>query len=184
MAAACPNVSMHLTLIWSCLIFFNLFFRESRAAFPSAVLKSSTTALTSALAPALVLTFATSVPPAKLSCKRPHRPLGSAAVTAMPAAIVLSSRTFHSSGVKLDLFVMGAGSFSDCNALMRLRSPARLPLTLKARHHSTRRACIGGPWSTQCPVSRHRETWREDLARTSEQIWRASFHFAKHKVPD
>jgi hypothetical protein len=43
----------------------------------------------------------------------------------MPAAIVLSSRTFHSSGVKFDLFVMGAGSFTDRNALTR--RCARLP---------------------------------------------------------
>jgi hypothetical protein len=35
----------------------------------------------------------------------------------MPAAIVLSNRTFHSSGVKFDLSVMGADSFTDCNAL-------------------------------------------------------------------
>src|SRR6188472_4498715 len=124
---------MHLSLIWSGLIFLSLLFNASRAALPSVVLKSSTTALMSALAPGLVLAFASSVPPAKLSFKRPHRPLGSAAVTAMPAAIVLSNRTFHSSGVKFDLFAMGADSFTDCNALARRFARMR---DWPARHHS------------------------------------------------
>src|SRR5262245_11445549 len=97
---------MHLSLISAGLLPLNLFFKASRAALPSAVLKSSTTALTSALAPGSVLAFASAVPPAKLSFRRPHSPLGSAADTAVPAAIMLCKSTLHSSGVKLDLFVM------------------------------------------------------------------------------
>src|SRR5262249_30284635 len=41
------------------------------------------------------------------SLRRPHRPLGSAAETAIPAIITLSRRSFHSSGVKFDLSAMG-----------------------------------------------------------------------------
>ena len=44
---------------------------------------------------------------AKLSFRRPHRPLGSAAETAIPAIITLSKRSFHSSGVKFDLSAIG-----------------------------------------------------------------------------
>ena len=75
----------------------NLVFNASRAALPSAVLKSSTTALMRALVPGSVFAFASAVPPAKLSFRRPHNPLGSAAVIAIPHAITLSKRTFHSS---------------------------------------------------------------------------------------
>src|SRR6516165_3469195 len=42
-------------------------------------------------------------PSAKLSFRRPHRPLGSAAEIAIPAIVTLSRRSFHSSGVKFDL---------------------------------------------------------------------------------
>src|SRR5262245_65806569 len=96
---------MHLSLISAGLLPLNLFFKASRAALPSAVLKSSTTALTSALAPESVLAFASAVPPAKLSFRRPHSPLGSAADTAVPAAIMLCKVTLHSSGLTLDLIV-------------------------------------------------------------------------------
>src|SRR6516225_5805952 len=40
---------------------------------------------------------------AKLSFRRPHKPLGSAAEIAIPAIVTLSRRSFHSSGVKFDL---------------------------------------------------------------------------------
>src|SRR5215813_12430067 len=43
------------------------------------------------------------LPSARLSFRRPHRPLGSAAEIAIPAVITLSRRSFHSSGVKFDL---------------------------------------------------------------------------------
>src|SRR5215475_7480700 len=109
-AAASRNVSIHLSLIWAGLLSLNLALSASRAALPSAELKSSTTALMSALAFGSVFTFASSVPPAKLSFRRPHSPLGSAAVIAIPAAITLSKRTFHSSGVKLVLPVMAVSS--------------------------------------------------------------------------
>jgi hypothetical protein len=48
-----------------------------------------------------------SLPAAKLSLSIPQSPLGSAAVTAMPAIITLSRSSFHSSGEKFDLSVMG-----------------------------------------------------------------------------
>jgi hypothetical protein len=44
---------------------------------------------------------------AKLSFSVPHNPLGSAAVTAMPDIITLSSSSFHSSAVKSVLAAMG-----------------------------------------------------------------------------
>jgi hypothetical protein len=48
------------------------------------------------------------LPLAKLSLSNPQRPLGSAGVTAIPAIIALSKRSFHSSGVKVDLSVICA----------------------------------------------------------------------------
>src|SRR4029077_1698518 len=98
---------MHLSLISAGLLPLNLLLSPSRAALrPSDVPKSSTTALMRAFVPASVFAFARSVPLAKLSFSRPHSPLGSAAVIAIPAAITLSRRTFHSSEVKFDLSVM------------------------------------------------------------------------------
>src|SRR5215471_13324177 len=79
-------------------------FRPSRAVLrPSAVSKSATTALISASAPGSNLAVISALPSAKLSFRRPHRPLGSAAETAIPAIMTLSRRSFHSSGVKFDL---------------------------------------------------------------------------------
>src|SRR4029077_3381092 len=118
-AAACRSVSMHLSLISAGLLPLSLSFKPSRAAFrPSALPKSVTTALMSASIPGSILAFASSVPLAKLSFRRPHSPLGSAAEIAIPAAIGLSSRRFHSSGVKFDLSVMAS--------LLYLRSLAGL----------------------------------------------------------
>src|SRR6516165_5537180 len=95
-APACRSVSMHLALISAGLLPVSFSFRPSRAVLrPSEVPKSATTAFISALLSA------------KLSLRRPHRPLGSAAETAIPAIITLSRRTFHSSGVKFDLSAMG-----------------------------------------------------------------------------
>src|SRR5262249_21421729 len=71
----------------------------------------------SAFVPGSVLAFASAAPPAKLSFRRPNNPLGSAAVTAVPAAIMLCRRTFHSSGVKLDLFAMSVDSFTSAHPL-------------------------------------------------------------------
>jgi hypothetical protein len=45
---------------------------------------------------------------AKASLSVPHKPLGSAAETAMPANIILSNNLAHSSGVKFCLFTMAA----------------------------------------------------------------------------
>src|SRR6476661_4452445 len=102
---------MHLSLISAGLLPLNFSISPSREALrPSDVPKSATTALISALVPGSILAFARSVPLAKLSFRRPHSPLGSAAVTAIPAAITLSERTFHSSGVKFDLSVMSIDS--------------------------------------------------------------------------
>src|SRR5262249_14611663 len=122
MAATCRNVSMHLFLISAGLLPLNLFFNASRAALPSAVLKSSTTALMSALVPGSVLALASAVPPAKLSFRRPHSPLGSAAEIAIPHTITLSKRTFHSSGVKLALFVMNLTPLSTYLVSLNCRS--------------------------------------------------------------
>src|SRR5262245_35754031 len=107
-APACRSVSMHLALISPGLLPVSSFLRPSRATLrPSAVSKSATTALISGLDPGSVLAAARAVPPAKLSFRTPQSPLSSAAVTAIPAIITLSRRSFHSSGVKFDLSVMG-----------------------------------------------------------------------------
>src|SRR5499427_7663615 len=107
-APACRSVSMHLALISLGLLPVSFCFRPSRAALrPSAVSKSATTALISASAPGSNLAVISALPSAKLSFRRPHRPLGSAAETAIPAIITLSRRSFHSSGVKFDLSGMG-----------------------------------------------------------------------------
>src|SRR5262245_42582974 len=107
-APACRSVSMHLALISLGLLPVNLSFRPSCAVLrPSAVSKSATTALISASAPGSKLAVISALPSAKLSFRRPHRPLGSAAETAIPAIITLSKRSFHSSGVKFDLSGMG-----------------------------------------------------------------------------
>src|SRR5262249_55947323 len=61
-----------------------------------------------------------------------------------------------------------------------LRSPARLPLTLKARHHSTRRGSYRGTLvHSMSGIATPRGLARGILARMSEQIGRAAFHFAK-----
>ena len=79
----------------------------SRAALrPSDVSKSAATALTSAFAVASVFVATSALPVAKLSLSMPNRPLGSAALTAIPAIIGLSSSRVHSSGVKLALSAM------------------------------------------------------------------------------
>src|SRR5262249_60527990 len=82
--------------------------RPSRAVLrPCAVSKSATPALMSGFEVVSILAVTSALPPAKLSFRRPHSPLGSAAVTAMPAIITLSRMSFHSSGVKFDLSGMG-----------------------------------------------------------------------------
>jgi len=43
----------------------------------------------------------------------PHKPLGSAAVTAMLASIPLSNTLVHSTGVKFCLFAMSASYFHE-----------------------------------------------------------------------
>src|SRR5262249_6342289 len=53
-----------------------------------------------------ILAVMSSRPPAKLSFKRPQSPLGSAAEMAIPAIVMLSKRSFHSSEVKFDLSAM------------------------------------------------------------------------------
>src|SRR5262249_30095399 len=96
-------------------------FRPSRAVLrPSAVSKSATTALISASAPGSILAVISALPSAKLSFRRPHRPLGSAAETAIPAIITLSRRSFHSSWVKFDLSGMGLLLYLDLALLLRL----------------------------------------------------------------
>src|SRR5262249_34116588 len=95
---------MQLAWIWAGLLLVNLSLRPSRAVLrPSGVSKSATTALISASAPGSNLAVISALPSAKLSFRRPHRPLGSAAETAIPAIITLSRRSFHSSGGKFGL---------------------------------------------------------------------------------
>src|SRR5262249_41860046 len=107
-APACRSVSMHLALISTGLLPVTFPSRPSRAVLrPWEVSKSATTALISASVPGSILAVISALPPAKLSLRRPHRPLGSAAETAIPAIITLSRRSFHSSGVKFDLSGMG-----------------------------------------------------------------------------
>src|SRR5262249_50418765 len=107
-APACRSVSIHLALISEGLLPVNFCLRPSRAVLrPSVVSKSATTALISASVPGSNLAAISALPSAKLSFRRPHRPLGSAAETAIPAIITLSRRSFHSSGVKVDLSGMG-----------------------------------------------------------------------------
>src|SRR3954468_5331602 len=73
----------------------------SRAAVrPSLVPKSVASALMSSFGPA-GLASKSAHPLDRLSFRRPHRPLGSAAVTARPAIMGLSRSLVHSSGVKL-----------------------------------------------------------------------------------
>src|SRR5262249_8563334 len=98
---------MQLAWIWAGLLLVNLSLRPSRAVLrPSVVSKPAATALISASAPGSNLAVISALPSAKLSFRRPHRPLGSAAETAIPAIITLSRRSFHSSGVKFDLSAM------------------------------------------------------------------------------
>ena len=62
----------------------------------------------SGLDPGSIFACLNALPLAKLSLSRPQRPLGSAAVTAIPAIMTLSRRSFHSSGVKFDLSVIAS----------------------------------------------------------------------------
>src|SRR5262245_42440845 len=99
---------MHLALISPGLLPVSSFLRPSRVMLrPSAVSKSATTALINGFDPGFILALTSSEPLAKLSFRRPQSPLGSAAVTAIPAIMTLSSRSFHSSGVKFDLSDIG-----------------------------------------------------------------------------
>ena len=70
------------------------------------VSKSAATARTSSLDSGSDLAASRLRPVAMLSLRTPMRPLGSAAVTAMPESITLSSTCFHSSGVKVVLFAI------------------------------------------------------------------------------
>src|SRR3954469_18822339 len=82
--------------------------KPSRAAArPSLVPKSVATALMSSLEPE-VLASSSAHPLERLSFSSPQRPLGSAAVTAIPAIMGLSNSLVHSSGVKVALLAIGA----------------------------------------------------------------------------
>src|SRR5215212_9955266 len=78
----------------------------SRAAVrPSLVPKSAASALISSFGPE-VLASSNAHPLDRLSLRSPHKPLGSAAVMAIPAIMGLSRSLVHSSGVKLVLLAM------------------------------------------------------------------------------
>src|SRR4029079_17537714 len=79
---------------------------------PSEVSKSAMTALTSSLELGSCLDATSAELLAKASLSVPHRPLGSAAETAMPTTVGLSKTLVHSSGVKLCLFAMAASCSS------------------------------------------------------------------------
>src|SRR3990170_2259185 len=73
---------------------------------PSAVSKSRMTALMRSLEPESSFAASSADLLAKASLSVPHKPLGSAADTTMPATIVPSKTLAHSSGVKFCLFAM------------------------------------------------------------------------------
>src|SRR5262249_56911032 len=73
---------------------------------PSPVIKSATTALINGLELGSAAACASSALPANDSFKRPHSPLGSAAVIAIPAFTGLLSSSDHSSLVKFVLSAM------------------------------------------------------------------------------
>src|SRR5829696_8125759 len=68
--------------------------------------KSSTTALTSAFVVLSCFALRRAHPPAIPSCKRPQRPLGSAAVIAVLATIGEATTRLHSSALKLALLAI------------------------------------------------------------------------------
>src|SRR5262249_37212679 len=99
---------MHFDLTSADLLSASFALRSSRAAFrPSAAPNSATSALMSGLDVGSIFPCAPMLPAAKLSWSSPQSPLGSPAVTAIPAIVTLSSSTVHSSGVKFDLSVIG-----------------------------------------------------------------------------
>src|SRR5215469_14464885 len=73
-----------------------------------------------------------------LSFNIPQRPPGSAAVTAMPAIITLSRRSFHSSGVKFDLSVIGVNPPLARYAAEGRKEATRGPIQPRRSHHLAR----------------------------------------------
>src|SRR4051812_39493252 len=160
---------MHLPFISAGLLFANFVFRPSRAALrPSPLEKSVATDLTSALVPEPVAAWASAVPPANDSFSSPQRPLGSAAVMAIPAIIGLSSNSVHSSFVKLVLSAIDLtpGEYKRRierpAAARRRKSPRQLPSrpaqagrhnVLIFRSARARRACLE---AHQSPASQYR----------------------------
>jgi len=78
------------------------------------VSKSTIAALMSSLELGSRLAAASAKLPAAASLRVPHKPLGSAAETAMPATMMLSNTLAHSSGVKSFLLAMAVSSESGC----------------------------------------------------------------------
>src|SRR5262245_47395277 len=74
--------------------------------------KSATAALMSSLELGSRLAAASAGRPAAASLRVPHQPLGSAAETAIPAAMMLSNTLAHSSGVKSFLLAMAVSNES------------------------------------------------------------------------
>src|SRR6516165_11670589 len=117
---------MHLVVISTGFKPLSFSFRPSRAMLrPWEVSKSATTALMRGFVVGSVFAAISSLPSAKLSFRSPHRPLGSAAETAIPAIVTLSSRSFHSSGVKFDLSAMALLLYLDTTQLLRHYSAFR-----------------------------------------------------------
>src|SRR5262249_53206076 len=105
---ACCNVSIDFILTSPGLTPLNLLRKPSWTRLrPSDVSKSATMALISSPDLGSLLAVASALALAMPSFSRPQRPLGSAAVTAMPLDITLSIKICHSSGVNVVLFAMG-----------------------------------------------------------------------------
>src|SRR6478752_9996841 len=77
--------------------------------------KSATAALMSSLELASRLAAASAKLLAAASLRVPHKPLGSAAETAMPATMMLSNTLVHSSGVKSFLLAIAVSSESEAS---------------------------------------------------------------------
>src|SRR6516225_3018147 len=146
-APACRSVSIHLAVISADFKPRSFSFNPSRAVLrPWEVSKSETTALMSGFAAGSILAFTSSLLLANPSFRSPHNPLGSAAVTAMPAIITLSSKSFHSSGEKLDLSDMDFSPQLYCwgqelHCETRLMAMAASPLCHRNRSKPVRLAC-------------------------------------------
>src|SRR5262249_11306190 len=97
---------------------------------PSLVSNALTTDLINSLEVGSALASSRVLPVAIDSFRTPNKPLGSAAVTAMPESITLSRIRFHSSGVKAILLAIAA---PPCARVVKHRAKACEPSPLPLR---------------------------------------------------